>query len=161
MEKYALTKKRILKYPDELEFFPNVTQELIEKFEKELNIELKGSYKQFLLDFGYLSFGALEIFGIPNKEILKQNEEWTNALACTMESRKEINLSENLLVIYNLGNGELYCLDMSYETPKVVSIWDEVPEKGQVPPITEIIAESFEQFLEEIVNEEIEDLEVE
>lgn len=78
-----------------------------------------------------------------------------------MESRKEINLSENLLVIYNLGNGELYCLDMSYETPKVVSIWDEVPEKGQVPPITEIIAESFEQFLEEIVNEEIEDLEVE
>lgn len=161
MEKYELIKKRIVKYPDELAFFKNVTQELIEKFEKELRIELKGSYKQFLLDFGYVSFGALEIFGIPNKNILKQNEDCTNALACTMESRKEINLSENLVVIYNLGNGELYCLDTSYEIPKVVSIWDEIPEKGQVPPITEIIAESFEQFLEEVVNEEIEDFESE
>lgn len=159
MEKYELIKSRLLNYPDELEFFPHVTQKLIEQFEKELNIELKGSYKQFLLDFGYVSFGALEIFGIPNKEVLKQNEEWTNALACTMESRKEINLSDHLVVIYNLGNGELYCLDMSYEMPKVVSIWDELPEEGQVPPITEIIAESFEQFLEEVVNEEIEDFE--
>lgn len=155
MEKYELIKRNILKYPDELEFFPNVNQELIGKFEKELNIELKGSYKQFLLDFGYLSFESLEIFGIPNKKILKQNEDCTNALVCTMESRKEINLSENLLIIYNFGNGELYCLDMSYKTPKVVSIWDEIPEDGQVPPITEIIAESFEAFLEEVVNEEI------
>jgi len=157
MEKYELIKQKILKYPDELEFFPNVTQELIEKFEKELNIELKGSYKQFILDFGYLSFGALEIFGIPNKKILKQNEDCTNALACTIESRKEINLNKNLLIIYNLGNGELYCLDLSYKIPKVVSIWDEIPENGQVPPITEIIADSFEDFLEEVVNEEIKD----
>ncbi|GEK34574.1 SMI1/KNR4 family protein [Kurthia sibirica] len=157
MGKYELIKNNLLKYPDELEFFPNVTQELIEKFEKELNIELKGSYKQFLLDFGYLSFGSLEIFGIPNKKVVKQNEDCTNALVCTMESRKEINLSENLLVIYNFGNGELYCLDISYETPKVVAIWDEISEDMKNPPITEIVADSFEDFLEEYVNEEIKD----
>ncbi|MEG0380585.1 MAG: SMI1/KNR4 family protein [Kurthia sp.] len=157
MDQYELVKENILKYPDELEYFSNVSSELVAKFEKELNIELKGSYKKFLLDFGYLSFGALEIFGIPHKKLLKQNEDYTNALAYTIESRNEINLSENLIVIYNFGNGELYCLDLSTDIPKVVSIWDERPEGDQNPPITEVIAESFEDFLKEYVNVEIKD----
>lgn len=157
MDQYELVKENILKYPEELEFFSNVSSEMIAKFEQELNVELKGSYKKFLLDFGYLSFGALEIFGIPHKNLLKQNEDYTNALAYTIESRNEINLSENLIVINNFGNGELYCLDLSTDIPKVVSIWDEQPEGNQNPPITEVIAESFEEFLEEYVYEEMKD----
>ncbi|MFD2867979.1 SMI1/KNR4 family protein [Kurthia populi] len=163
MQKYELTKKQIFEYANTLElaFFDGVTPELIAAFEKTIGFEIKGSYKQFLLDFGFLSFGSLEIFGIPHKEILKQNEDDTNALTQTLASRKEINLSENLLIIYNFGNGELYCLDLSEAVPKVVVIWDAEAENNAHPPITEVIADSFEDFFEEYVNAEMTDFEEE
>lgn len=157
MEKYEVIKKEILKYPNELEYYPKVTNELITKVEDALNVKITGTYKQFLLDFGFLSFGGLEVFGIPHENILKQNEDCTNVVINTLESREEINLQENLLVIHNFGNGELYCLDLSSNQPQVVAIWDEQSENDEYPPVTEIIAETFEDFLEEYIAMEIEE----
>lgn len=62
MEKYEVIKQEILKYPNELEYYPKVTNELITKAEDALNVKITGTYKQFLLDFGFLSFGGLEVF---------------------------------------------------------------------------------------------------
>lgn len=157
MEKYEVIKKEILKYPNELEYYPKVTNELITKVEDALNVKITGTYKQFLLDFGFLLFGGLEVFGIPHENILKQNEDCTNVVINTLESREEINLQENLLVIHNFGNGELYCLDLSSNQPQVVAIWDEQSEDDEYPPVTEIIAETFEDFLEEYTAMEIEE----
>lgn len=157
MEKYEVIKQEILKYPNELEYYPKVTNELITKAEDALNVKITGTYKQFLLDFGFLSFGGLEVFGIPHENILKQNEDCTNVVVNTLESREEINLQESLLVIHNFGNGELYCLDLSSNQSQVVAIWDEQPENDEYPPVTEIIAETFEDFLEEYTAMKIEE----
>ncbi len=124
------------------------SKETIELAEKKLNINFSYLYNKFLMDFGVLYFDDLEIYGIVNDEIGEEIGT-PDAIWYTLDERKGMNLPENLIIIANFGEGELYCLDLNNINktngePKVIIY---IPGYGLDEQPNEIIAEDFGEFL--------------
>lgn len=92
-------------------------------------------------------------FGINRTEF---NSSIPDAIWYTLTERKEANLPNNLLVIYDTGSEELFCLDFNTlddkNEPRVVSF---VPGMQLESQTYEIIANDFGDFLLDLVKEEL------
>lgn len=88
----------------------------IKKVQKALNIDFPKSYKQFLYQYGRLVFGGEEILGIDGV-IDWAGKFRRDIIGITLDQRK-INTDpafpNYFLPIYELGDGEIYCLDTSH-----------------------------------------------
>lgn len=125
----------------------------IEKAESKLNIKFSRMYKEFLQEFGALSFGAEEIYGIVSDDIDLSGVP--NGIWYTLTERKEINMPEWLLVIYDTVSEELFCLDFnsSNNEPKVVVFVPGIDNEYQT---YEEVASDFGEFLLQRITFELE-----
>lgn len=93
-------------------------------------------------------------YGIINADF--ENSSVPDAIWYTLTERREINLPDNLLVIYDTGSDEIFCLDYSHlddnGEPKVVSFLPGVDLESQT---YEIIANDFGDFLLDVVKQEV------
>lgn len=121
-------------------------KELIQKAEERLGLSFPMSYKEFLLKFGAMSFGAEEIYGIVREDF--DNSRVPDAIWFTLVERKQVNLPNHLLVIYDTGSEELYCLDFSRlnsESEPAVVVF--VPGVDLEYQRYEVISSDFGEFL--------------
>jgi hypothetical protein len=104
------------------------------------------------MTFGAGNFGAQEIYGIINDDF--EHSSVPDAIWFTLSERKEINLPPNLLVIYDTGSDELFCLNFNdnNDEPTIVSF---VPGMDVESQPYEIIAKDFGDFLLDLVMQEI------
>jgi SMI1 / KNR4 family. len=153
-ESYQEAKKIVLKNKDLADFVGGRPSKLIKKAEEKLDLRFTGLYLDFLQTFGAGNFGAQEIYGIINEDF--EHSSVPDAIWYTLTERIETNLPNNLLVIYDTGSDELFCLDFSKlnekEEPKVISFVPEIELKNQAH---EIIANDFGDFLFNLVKQEI------
>ena len=85
------------------------------KYEELLNTKFGYGYKQFLKEFGCLSIEHLEFYGICGK-----NDSIPSAVHATLELRKyNDNLPSDFIVIFELGNGTVYCVDSHDRVHKI------------------------------------------
>ncbi|WNS75999.1 SMI1/KNR4 family protein [Bacillus sp. DTU_2020_1000418_1_SI_GHA_SEK_038] len=154
VETYQKAKQIILNEEEISDFVGGRTIELINLAEEKLGLRFTGLYLDYLKTFGAGNFGAQEIYGIINNDF--ENSSVPDAIWYTLTERKEINLPSNLLVIYDTGSDELFCLDFNQTDdngePKVVSFVPGVELKSQT---YEIIANDFGDFLLDLVKQEI------
>lgn len=127
---------------------------LIKLAENTLGIQFSGMYRSFLEKYGAGSFGSQEIYGVISSDF--ENSSVPDAIWYTLTERKEIGLLPNLLVIYDTGAGELFCLDFNQSNkdnePAVVSF---VPGVSLEKQSYEKIADDFGDFLLDLVSREI------
>ncbi|HDK7166204.1 TPA: SMI1/KNR4 family protein [Clostridium botulinum] len=125
--------------------------------EKAVGLKFSGMYKNFLEEYGAGSVGAEEIYGISSLNF--ENATVPNRIWYTLTERKESNLPLNLLVIYDTGGDELFCLDFNKlneeDEPAVVAFIPGIDLKYQR---YEIIAEDFGDFLLDRVIDAIESI---
>ncbi len=128
--------------------------EVIQLAEKKLGVKFPEVYKQFLKDFGYLNFEALQVFGIVNNELIDESGV-PDGIWYTLDERLRYNFPNELLIIADFGIGELYCLDLSSnnEYGKVIAY---IPGYDDNEQIREVIADNFGEFLYKQIEEEIE-----
>ncbi|BBW97006.1 SMI1/KNR4 family protein [Geobacillus icigianus] len=122
-------------------------------FHRKLGLKFIGSYLDFLLSFGAGNFGSQEIFGIISSDF--ENSSVPDAIWYTLTERREGNLPSNLLIIYDTGSDEVFCLDFNKidnNEPKVVSFFLGVDLDNQK---YEIIANDFGSFLLDLVKREL------
>lgn len=128
--------------------------ELIKLAENRLGLQFSGMYRNFLESYGAGNFGSQEIYGIISSDF--ENSSVPDAIWYTLTERKEVELPPNLLVIYDTGAGELFCLDFSQSNkdnePAVVSF---VPGVSLEKQSYEKIADDFGDFLLDLVSREI------
>ena len=132
---------------DAVDFTGAVTIEEIQKAEQKLNVKFPESYKAFLKDFGAGDVGGEVIFGIVNNE--REDEDIDMVKITRMEH--EYKMPKHMVVIYyDESNDSLCCLDTSKmnnnECP-VVSVPNDYED-------IEIVADSFGEFLYEMVYDE-------
>jgi antitoxin YobK len=154
VETYQKAKQIIQTNEDMADFIGGRTSELIKLAEEKLGVEFNGLYLDYLQTFGAGNFGAQEIYGIINDNF--ENSSVPDAIWYTLTERKEINLPNNLLVIYDTGSEELFCLDFNQldekGEPKVVSFVPGIELESQK---YEIIANDFGDFLLDLVMQEV------
>jgi len=154
VETYQKAKQIIQTNEDLADFIGGRKNELIKLAEEKLGVKFTGFYLDFLQTFGAGNFGAQEIYGIINDNF--ENSSVPDAIWYTLTERKEINLPNNLLVIYHTGSDELFCLDFNQldekGEPKVVSF---VPGIELERQRYKIIANDFGDFLLDLVLKEV------
>lgn len=154
LESYQKAKNLILANQELADFIGGRTDDLIVMAEEKLGLKFTGLYLDYLKTFGAGNFGAQEIYGVIKNDF--ENSSVPDAIWYTLTERKEINLPKNLLIIYDTGSDELFCLDYNKsdgkEEPKVVSF---VPGMELESQMYEIIANDFGDFLLNLVKLEI------
>lgn len=130
------------------------SEELINLAEETLGLKFSPLYRDFLRQFGAGNFGSQEIYGVIDEDF--ENSSIPDAIWFTLTERREINLPRNLLVIYDTGGEEYYCLDFNkrnkHNEPAVVSF---IPGQELQAQKYEVIAEDFGDFLLNLVSKEI------
>lgn len=128
------------------DFVCSSSEKLIKRAEKKLNLLFSQQYKSFLLRYGAGNFGSEEIYGIIKADF--DNSGVPDAIWFTLKQRREINLPNNLLIIYHTGGEEMFCLDFNKKSetlePVVVSYLIGVEQNLQK---YEVIASDFGEFL--------------
>src|SRR5207247_2644874 len=78
-----------------------------------LGVAIPPSFGSFLRDFGWISAGPWEIFGLGNDV-----PHWLALVSITISERTEAHrpLPHHLLPFVNDGGGNLYCLDTAQVT---------------------------------------------
>lgn len=99
----------IINQNDDLVYKNNCSNSLINKAENVLNLKFPRDYRDFLLKYGALTFGSEEIYGIIDGDFY--NSSIPDAIWFTLSERKEVNMPPNWVVICDLDDGELACLD--------------------------------------------------
>jgi antitoxin YobK len=154
VETYQKAKEIIMNEEEIADFVGERTDELISLAEEKLGLKFTGLYLDYLKTFGAGNFGAQEIYGIIDADF--ENSSVPDAIWYTLTERKEIRLPDNLLVIYDTGSDELFCLDFNQRDdngePKVVSLVPGVDLESQT---YEIIANDFGDFLLDLVKQEV------
>lgn len=126
-----------------MDFDGMCSQDLIARIESRLNVVFPSTYRAFLQDYSVGSFDGIEIFGITKKE--PEALLIPNVLGATLRARKQYELPSHLILISEIGNGSVYCLDCSPNNGSpVVVYWTTYPLEKQT---YEIDAESFGEFL--------------
>ena len=126
---------------------------LINKAQEVLKIKFSKIYIKFLKNYGAGNYGAEEILGVIDDDF--EESSVPDAIWYTITEREEANLPKDLLVIYETGSDELFCLDFSklnYEhEPAVVSY---IPGEDNKNQKYEKIADDFGDFLLKLVGSE-------
>lgn len=153
---YANYKKAVEimnKNKDKCHFIGERSDELIRKAEEVLGLKFSKIYKEFLITYGAGNYGAEEILGVIDEDF--EESSVPDGIWYTLTEREEIDLPLNLVVIYEEGSGELFCLDFNClneeKEPVVISY---VPGEDNVNQKYEKIADDFGDFLLQLVNEE-------
>ncbi len=129
-----------------VEFTGGVSEDIIRNAEKTLNLTFPESYRSFLMEFGAGDIGGEVVFGL----IAKEHENSDMDMMKITQVEHDYKMPKYMAVIfYNSFDDCLYCLDTSQmkegECPvvRVSSDYEDV----------EIVAESFGEFLLDLVEE--------
>jgi hypothetical protein len=130
-------------------------EERVARAERELGVRFPPSYRRFLLEFGAGGIGGEEIYGLINDDF--EDARPPQAVGLTREFRRDGHISDDLIVIYNLGQGSYYALDTSAagadsEAP-VVAFTPGIHRAGDQ---LEVIAPDFGSFFLDAMRADIE-----
>ncbi|NFP90977.1 SMI1/KNR4 family protein [Clostridium sporogenes] len=134
-------------------FIGQRSEALIEKAEEVLGITFSKIYKEFLINYGAGNYDSEEILGVIDDDF--EESSVPDGIWYTLTEREEVDLPKNLVVIYETGSDEIFCLDFNglnqENEPPVVSYLPGEDNKNQK---YEKIADDFGDFLLQLVNAE-------
>ena len=134
-------------------FIGERSEKLIEKAEEVLGIKFSKIYKEFLLKYGAGNYGSEEILGVIDDDF--EESSVPDGIWYTLTERDEVDLPMNLVVIYETGDDELFCLDfnnLNEEKEPVVVTY--IPGEDNRNQKYEKVADDFGDFLLQLVNAE-------
>lgn len=154
IDKYNKAKVTIEENEDLVDDFGGASTDIIAQAQTILDVEFPEDYKLFLTEFGALTFGSIEIYGVFREDF--ENSGVPDTVWTTLNERKLVSMPNHLIVIYNTGMGELYCMNFNdlnnNNEPKITSYFPGFDEKAQK---NEVLYENFGEFLLDMVHEEV------
>jgi len=118
-----------------------------------LLVDFPKIYRQFLLEYGAGGVGFFEIYGITEQE--DGSVGYPDVVQFTIEGRKKWGLHHSLIPIFELGDGEVYCLDLRNPINGEARIVGFTPGYSSPEQKLEVVAEDFGSLLLELVQIEL------
>jgi antitoxin YobK len=151
IQDYEKARLLINDHLEKADFVGSRSDALIQMAEDALGVTFPATYRKFVKDFGAGGFGFAELYGVVREDF--ENSGVPDVVWYTMFARKKWGLPSNLLPVYDLGDGELYCIETeqvqerNYEGQVVTYS----PAYSSDEQCKEIIAEDFGKLLLELV----------
>lgn len=128
----------------------------LSRAERVLSLSFPPTYRLFIKKYGTCSIAGEEFYGIPKVEEYEKSTV-PNGIWNTLKHRRAFHLPEKMILIYDVGDGEKFALDLRQqksdgEAPVVA--W--TPGMSKPEDTLEIIAEDFGTFLYETVKRALE-----
>ena len=119
----------------------------IQEAERQLGVPIKGSYRLFVLEFGWGGAGPYELFGLGAGV-----PRYLELVSMTHSEREEmgLHLRHSLLPIMNDGGGNLYCVDTAAGDEPPIVFWD---HEGSEDQVVDVDGSSFADWFKERVDE--------
>lgn len=158
MQDYEEATKIMGRYPDRQSFVGPRSESLIQAAEKALGLEFPPTYRRFLLEYGAGAFGSSEICGVIGNDF--EHSSVPDAIWYTLVERSEAKLPSDLIIIHEVGDGQLFCLDLGAkenEEAPVVAYQPGIPPEKQGRELREVIAKDFGEFLLKLVWHQVQD----
>ena len=131
--------RTILQSRQDLQLGTSETEEEVAAAEQQLG-QLPSDYKNFLQEFGSVTFGYSEIFGLG-----EGLAPYLNVVTMTLAEREEGGLPPHLVPVMNDGGGNLTCLVVKQDSDDdAVVIWDHEGSRRTGP---RPVAASFSEWL--------------
>jgi len=125
------------------------TGRLIKLAEERLSLKFPDTYHHFLLEYGAGGVGGVEFYGVVQEEF--EQSGYPDVVWLTLKGRREWDLPEYLLPVYDLGDGELYCLDFRKKVGDEVKVVGFTPGYSTPEQSLDIVAEDFGKlFLDQV-----------
>lgn len=154
INEYNRAKKIIEENKNIADDFGGASDTLIRSAQLELELQFPKDYHFFLSSFGALTFGSIEIYGVFREDF--KNSGVPDTVWATLNERKLVNMPRHLVILYNTGMGEMYCLNYKElnenDEPKITSYFPGFPEGSQN---NEVLYNDFGEFLLDMVKDEI------
>lgn len=146
MNEYEAASRLIQEYPALQSLAGERQAEIIEAAERKLGCTFPPTYRRFLKEYGAGGFGSDDFYGVIDTDF--ENSSVPDAIWATLTERRQANLPEELIEIFNTGGAEVYCIDLSVSHPDgespVVSFYPGYSSNSQS---RETIAQDFGSFL--------------
>ena len=126
----------------------------VRRAEQALGIRFPPSYRRFLLELGAGGVGGEEIYGLVNDGF--EDSRPPQPVGLTRQLRRDGQISDDLVVIYNLGQGSYYALEASKAGAD-----GEAPVVGFTPGLNsagddlEVVAPDFGRFFLDTVRADL------
>lgn len=114
MSDYETAKSKISKYLEQASFYGQQPDSLIFAAQERLKVKFPPTYFRFLQEYGAGGIGSFEIYGLTGKEF--DTAERPDVVWYTEKVRTLLEFPEDLIPVYELGDGEFFCLDLSKNT---------------------------------------------
>src|SRR5574341_1499567 len=154
MSDYENAKQKISQYHGKSCFSgPKSTSSIVAAMER-LKMSFPPTYMRFLNEYGAGGIGSFEIYGLADDNL--DYVGIPNVIWYTEKARKEWKLPPYLIPIYDLGDGEVFCLDVhlinreNEEAPVIAYI----PGFDLRDEIPNIVANDFGAFFLSLVEQE-------
>ena len=134
--------------------FESQPEDRVARAERVLGVRFPPTYRRFLRDLGAGGVGSEEIYGLINDDF--DDFRPPQAVGLTRKFRREGQISDGLVVIYNLGQGSYYAIDTGQ-----VGADGEAPVVGFTPGLDkagddlEVVAPDFGTFFAEIIRADV------
>ena len=113
-----------------IDFYWAEARTLINLAQDRLSVKFPDTYRRFLLEYGAGGVGGIEFYGVVQEEF--EQSGYPDVVWLTLKGRKEWNLPGFLLPVYDLGDGEFFCLDLRNkegDESKVVGFTPAIPQQ--------------------------------
>jgi hypothetical protein len=124
-------------------------ERLIKLAQKRLSMKFPETYRRFLLEYGAGGVGGVEFYGVVQEEF--EQSGYPDVVWLTLKGRREWYLPKFLLPVYDLGDGELFCLDFRKKEGDEVKVVGFTPRYSTSEQSLDIVAEDFGKlFLDQV-----------
>ena len=114
---------------------------VVSEAEAAVGMRFSPTYRRFLLEFGAGEVDSVEFYGIPGVDLM--NRPLPSGIRQTVMLRQKCGFPSDLLVVGDVGNGELYCLEAKPNGSEGSVV---VVQPGPDPLIRELVADDFGEF---------------
>ena len=129
------------------------SETIINLAEGRLTLKFPEIYRRFLLEFGAGGVGSFEIYGIVREDF--EASGVPDVVWFTLRERKETNLPIFLLPVFDLGDGELFCLDFRIQQGDEAKVVGFTPGYTSGQQSFDVVAEDFGKLFLDLIQTEL------
>jgi len=134
---------------DEVTFTGTKSQDQVSKCEELLSITFSKTYRNFLLEYGNLDYGHIEIYGV-TKAINPETAGIPDVVGYNLKKWNQESFPKNLLIIQN--DSDMYaCIDLDRTDSSgenLITIWDVLTRS-----VNRTLEMNFEEYLIDSIKE--------